>query len=83
MVDFEILGGDTFRRLRLDNLEVDIVGFGNRKDGDRPRVGLGEKAESVWRAQALWGAKSGISHRVGVELSESHGGRTGDGSNLD
>lgn len=43
MVDFEILGGDTFRRLRLDNLEVDIVGFGNRKDGDRPRVGLGKR----------------------------------------
>jgi len=34
VIDLEILLGHTLRRLSMDNLEVDVVGFGDRKDCD-------------------------------------------------
>lgn len=38
LVQLEVLGGDTLRRLSLNNLEVDIVGLGHSANGSRAGV---------------------------------------------
>jgi len=40
LVDAQILRGDTFARLGVDYLELDVVGFGNCANGNRASVTL-------------------------------------------
>lgn len=48
LVDLEVLVGDTIRGLRLDDLEVNIVGLGHGADGDRAGVTRGGVELSEW-----------------------------------
>lgn len=50
LVDLEILGGDTFCRLSVDDLELDIVCLGYCFDDVGPRVVLREKL--VWEGKS-------------------------------
>jgi hypothetical protein len=43
LVDLEILSGDTFCRLSVDDLELDIVCLGYCFDGEGPRVVLRDR----------------------------------------
>ena len=46
LINFEVLGGNAFCRLGLNNLEVDIIGLGNCTNSSRAGI-------TLWREQRL------------------------------
>ena len=72
LVDLEVLGGDTFRRLGLNDLEVNVVCLGNCTNSSGAWVVL-EYVISLRNSEIKPGhSGTRLTYRVGIELSECH-----------